>query len=69
MDEQTDTEKTLRTIVEEADSGAPAVGSKVRDRFGTNEIYQRRLLTATTNCPQETGSCFSARSLVASPSV
>lgn len=41
MDEQSQNEEQLRSVIEEADSGAPAVGSKVRDRFGTNEIYQR----------------------------
>ncbi len=31
----------LREVVDRAETGAPAVGSKVRDRFSTNEIYQR----------------------------
>ena len=34
-------QRQLREIVEEADSGAPAVGGTVRDRFSSNEIYQR----------------------------
>lgn len=31
----------LRDVVERSETGAPAVGSKVRDRFSTDEIYQR----------------------------
>ena len=34
-------ENQLRTVMDESATGAPAVGSKVRDRFGTDEIYQR----------------------------
>lgn len=34
-------EETLREVVEQAESGAPSVGKTVRDRFATNEIYQR----------------------------
>ena len=34
-------DEQLRTVVERSETGAPAVGSKVRDRFATNEIYQR----------------------------
>ena len=36
-----DVDRELRQLLTEAESGAPAVGSKVRDRFSTNEIYQR----------------------------
>ncbi len=33
--------RAVRAVVEKSESGAPAVGSTVRDRFGTDEIYQR----------------------------
>lgn len=36
-----DFHEQLRKTVEQSETGAPAVGSKVRDRFGTDEIYQR----------------------------
>lgn len=36
-----DLHEQLRHTLSTAESGAPAVGSKVRDRFSTNEIYQR----------------------------
>ncbi len=36
-----DINKQLQEIIEQSKTGAPAVGSKVRDRFGTDEIYQR----------------------------
>lgn len=39
--DQPDIDEQLRKIVEKSETGAPAVGSKVRDRFGTDEIYQR----------------------------
>lgn len=40
-DERERTNDALREMIERSDSGAPAVGSKVRDRFSTDEIYQR----------------------------
>ena len=36
-----ETEERIRALLEESESGAPAVGATVRDRFATNEIYQR----------------------------
>ncbi|WP_254863953.1 formate/nitrite transporter family protein [Halovivax gelatinilyticus] len=36
-----ETEERIRTLLERSESGAPAVGATVRDRFATNEIYQR----------------------------
>ena len=39
--EQPDFDEQLRKSFEQSKTGAPAVGSKVRDRFGTDEIYQR----------------------------
>ncbi len=34
-------DEQLRKVVEKSETGAPAVGATVRDRFGTDEIYQR----------------------------
>lgn len=36
-----ETKEKLRRILEESETGAPAVGKTVRDRFATDEIYQR----------------------------
>ena len=36
-----DDDETLREVMETSAEGIPAVGSTVRDRFGTEEIYQR----------------------------
>lgn len=39
--DESDIHEQLRTTLNESEKGAPAVGSKVRDRFSTDEIYQR----------------------------
>ena len=39
-------EETIREAVERSRSGAPAVGAVVRDRFGTNEVFQRIIAAA-----------------------
>ena len=36
-----ETKEKIRRLLEESETGAPAVGSTVRDRFATDEIYQR----------------------------
>ncbi len=38
---EADSDDTLQNLVEQSEKGAPAVGAKVRDRFSTDEIYQR----------------------------
>jgi len=39
-------EESLRDAVERSRSGAPAVGEVVRDRFGTDEVFQRIIAAA-----------------------
>ncbi|GAB6861514.1 formate/nitrite transporter family protein [Haloplanus litoreus] len=42
----TDAEESLREAVERSRSGAPAVGSVVRDRFSSDEVFQRIVAAA-----------------------
>ncbi|WP_370683904.1 formate/nitrite transporter family protein, partial [Halobacterium hubeiense] len=41
-----DPEESVREAIERSRSGAPAVGSVVRDRFTSNEIFQRIIAAA-----------------------
>ncbi|MCQ4334787.1 formate/nitrite transporter family protein [Natronomonas sp. F2-12] len=45
-DEEPSTEETVREAVERSRSGAPAVGEVVRDRFDTDEVFQRIIVAA-----------------------
>ncbi|WP_248897222.1 formate/nitrite transporter family protein [Haloplanus halobius] len=45
-EEPPDPEETLREAVESSRSGAPAVGEVVRDRFSTDEVFQRIVAAA-----------------------
>ncbi|QFU81392.1 formate/nitrite transporter family protein [Natronorubrum aibiense] len=45
-DEQSDESDTVREAVERSRSGAPAVGSVVRDRFSSDEVFQRIVAAA-----------------------
>mgnify|MGYP000197523564 CR=1 FL=1 len=45
-DEPPDPEETVREAVERSRSGAPAVGEVVRDRFSTDEVFQRIVAAA-----------------------
>jgi formate/nitrite transporter FocA (FNT family)/nucleotide-binding universal stress UspA family protein len=45
-DDQPDPEETVREAVERSRSGAPAVGEVVRDRFSTDEVFQRIVAAA-----------------------
>ena len=45
-DDQSDPEESVREAVERSRSGAPAVGEVVRDRFSTDEVFQRIVAAA-----------------------
>jgi len=45
-DDPPDPEETVREAVERSRSGAPAVGEVVRDRFSTDEVFQRIVAAA-----------------------
>ncbi|MGM0372203.1 MAG: formate/nitrite transporter family protein [Halobacteriota archaeon] len=45
-DEESDAEDSVREAVERSRSGAPAVGRVVRDRFSTDEVFQRIVAAA-----------------------
>ncbi|MFW5922277.1 MAG: formate/nitrite transporter family protein, partial [Halodesulfurarchaeum sp.] len=45
-DEEQDAEDSVRKAVEQSRSGAPAVGRVVRDRFSTDEVFQRIVAAA-----------------------
>jgi formate/nitrite transporter FocA (FNT family)/nucleotide-binding universal stress UspA family protein len=45
-DDPPDPEETMREAVERSRSGAPAVGEVVRDRFSTDEVFQRIVAAA-----------------------
>ena len=45
-DEESPGEETVREAVERSRSGAPAVGEVVRDRFDTDEVFQRIIAAA-----------------------
>ncbi|MFC7020872.1 MULTISPECIES: formate/nitrite transporter family protein [Haloarcula] len=44
--DRTDSDESLREAVERSRSGAPAVGSVVRDRFSSDEVFQRIVAAA-----------------------
>ncbi|WP_049972289.1 formate/nitrite transporter family protein [Haladaptatus cibarius] len=46
VDSEQEEEETVRDAVESARSGAPAVGAVVRDRFSSDEIFQRIIAAA-----------------------
>ncbi|SIR82751.1 Formate/nitrite transporter FocA, FNT family [Haladaptatus litoreus] len=46
VDSEQEDEETVRDAVESARSGAPAVGAVVRDRFSSDEIFQRIIAAA-----------------------
>jgi hypothetical protein len=58
VDAASETE-SVRDAVEQSRSGAPAVGSVVRDRFTSNEIFQRIVAAADEAIP-ELGSRYCA---------
>jgi len=53
-----DPEETVREAVESSRSGAPAVGAVVRDRFSSNEIFQRIVAAADEEITSGTRELF-----------
>jgi len=58
QDPDRDPEETVREAVERSRSGAPAVGEVVRDRFSSNEIFQRIVAAADEEITSGTSELF-----------
>ncbi|MFC4245407.1 formate/nitrite transporter family protein [Natribaculum luteum] len=56
--EEGDVEAEVRDAIDRAQSGAPAAGEAVRDRFSTDEIFQRVVATAEEEIDASTRELF-----------